>query len=214
MEKRRLCVTSCLRYTGYQISVVKNSVTVPISRSELTLYRSQLTRYRKQCARTLQGCILDCGGGIGDYLPYLDGDVISLDREIKSLQMLDHAKRVVSDAEALPFPDDTFDNIWACAIVQYVRLDVFIREAVRVTKSDGRILVLVPNRKSPWDRIKKLWGMKTWSDQCGIVKQYSMDELSKYGKVTGEVRFLPFEKFLRNFPRLGHTLMLEITVDK
>jgi ubiquinone/menaquinone biosynthesis C-methylase UbiE len=163
---------------------------------------------------TLQGRVLDCGGGVGNYLPYLNEDVITLDIEVEALQMLHHAKKVVADAQAFPFPDDTFDGVWACAMAQFVHLDVFIRETARVTKAGGHVLVLVPNGKSPWDRIKKLLGMETWWDQRDIVKHYSVDELSKYGKVTGEVQFLPFEGLLRHFPRLGHTLMLDITVEK
>jgi SAM-dependent methyltransferase len=185
---------------------------MPISESELTLFRSLVTRYRKKCAQTLHGLILDCGGGIGDYLPYLKGDVVSLDKEVDILRMLDHSEKVASDAEKLPFQDSVFDGVWACAVVQYVHLDVFIREAMRVTKAGGRILILVPNRGSIWDRVKKLLGMKTWWDQESIVKHYSVDELKQFGKVTGEIRFLPFESLFRPFPRLGHTLMLEVVV--
>jgi hypothetical protein len=41
-----------------------------------------------------------------------------------------------------------------------------------------------------------------------------LSELRRYGEVTGEIQFLPGEKFLRRFPRIGHTLMLEIVVEK
>ena len=71
-------------------------------------------------------------------------------------------------------------------------------------------MILVPNANSPWDKIKKLVGMSTWMDQQGTYKQYSVDELRQYGKVTGEIRFFPLESLFRSFPRLGHSLMLEI----
>jgi len=164
---------------------------------KLAPYRSRVTPYRKKCAMRLRGRVLDCGGGVGAYLPYLDGDVT-----------------VLGDCENMPFPDNAFDNVWACAMAQFVRLDVFIREAIRVTRPGGHVMVLVPNARSPWDRIKRLFGMGTWWDQKGIVTQYSVDDLRRYGRVTGEVQFLPFEALFRHLPRLGHTLMLDVRVEK
>lgn len=183
-----------------------------LSESRLSLHRSKTTRYRKQCAMRLQGRILDCGGGLGDYLPYLDGDVTVLDRDIKVLRLLDRTNRLAADAESLPFPDRIFDHVWACAMAQYVHLHAFIHEVTRVTKAGGHVLVLVPNANSPWDAIKKVLGMRTWWDQPGIVQHYTVDELRQYGTVSGEIQFLPLEGLLRQFPRLGHTLMLDITV--
>lgn len=180
--------------------------------SELTLHRSKVTSYRRTCAMRLRGRILDCGGGVGDYLPYLDGDVVVLDREYEILRLLDQPDRLAGDAESLPFADGSFEHVWACAVAQYVHLDRFVREAKRVTRAGGHILMLFPNANSPWDNVKRLLGMRTWGDQIGIVRQYSVDEARAYGDVTGEIQFLPFEWTLRHLPRLGHTLMLDITV--
>lgn len=185
-----------------------------LSRSKASLHRSRVTRYRKNCALELGGRILDCGGGLGAYLPYLRGDVTVLDIDPQVLGALNHCKKVLGDCEALPFSDDSFDNVWACAVAQYLRLDVFVREAIRVTKSEGHVLILVPNGRSPWDRVKRLLKMKTWWDQKGIVRQYTVDDLRTHGHVTGEIRFLPLEFLLRHVPALGHTLMLEVQVQK
>jgi ubiquinone/menaquinone biosynthesis C-methylase UbiE len=178
----------------------------------LGLHRSKLTRYRKRRALALRGHILDCGGGLGDYLPYLHGSVVILDKELQILRGLSHQRRLVGDAEVLPFRDNSFDHVWACAIAQYVHLDKFVSEARRVTRSGGHILVLVPNGKSPWDRLKKVLGMATWWDQKGILTHYTVDDLRRYGKVLGEIQFLPLERLFRNAPRMGHTLMLDIVV--
>lgn len=179
-----------------------------------SLYKSKVTAYRVECAGMLSGDILDCGGGLGNYLPYFRGNPVVLDKAFHVLERLAHGKKVVADAERLPFADNSFDAVWACAMVQYIRLPVFIREATRVTREGGRILILVPNAKSPWDLLKKAAGMPTWSDQEGIVRQYTVDDLAAYGEVVGEIQFLPFEKLLRKVPRLGHTLMLDIKVRK
>ncbi|MEM7129640.1 MAG: class I SAM-dependent methyltransferase [Chloroflexota bacterium] len=178
--------------------------------SRLTLHRSRITAYRKHCAQTLTGKILDCGGGLGDYLPYLRGDVYSLDVDFEILSLLDHDGKIVASAEELPFADDSFDGVWACAMAQYVQLEPFVDETIRVTKQGGHIWILVPNGNSPWDAMKTLFGMKGWWAQKGIRTQYTVDDLNRFGLVHGEVQFLPFESMLRQFPKIGHTLMLKI----
>jgi len=177
-----------------------------------SLHRSLITPYRVAAARSLSGLILDCGGGLGAYLPYLQGEVVILDRSIEALQALSYPQSVAGDGALLPFRDGTFDNVWACAVAQYLDLKPFLAELMRVTKPGGRVLVLVPNGKSIWDRLKRLAGLPTWWDQEGIKRQYSLDDLRPYGAVTGEIRFLPGERWLRRFPQLGHTLMLDIQV--
>ncbi|MBL7139311.1 MAG: class I SAM-dependent methyltransferase [Planctomycetes bacterium] len=185
-----------------------------IPKSRLSKHRSLLTPFRRNWARRLSGRILECGGGIGDYLPYLKGDVTVLDLNLHVLTLLDHPKKIVATCEAMPFADNTFDCIWACAVIQYVHLDTFLREASRVTRPGGRVLVLVPNGKSPWDVFKRWLGMDTWQSQEGIVRQYTVDDLRRYGTVEGEIRFLPLEHLFRRLPRLGHTLMLHMKVAK
>jgi len=134
--------------------------------------------------------------------------------QIDTLQMVQHPRRIVGDAEHLPFSENSFDSVWACAVAQYVHLDTFVSEVTRVTRPGGRALILVPNAKSPWDIIKKMFGMETWWDQKGIVKHYTVEDIRRYGRVTGEIQFLPAERYLRHLPILGHTLMLDIEVAK
>ena len=180
-----------------------------------SLHRSEITRYRVECARKMTGRVLDVGGGLGAYLPFFNAShvtVLDVDRE--TLDKLEHDDKVVADATQMPFDDDSYDNIWACAVCQYFDFDKFMKEAKRVCVHGGKILVLVPNKKSPWDKIKSIVGMGTWKDLEGLHKLQTVDDLQKYGKVTGEIKFLPFESWLRAFPRLGHTIMLEVTNDK
>ena len=180
-----------------------------------SLHRSEISRYRVECAGEMTGNVLDVGGGLGSYLPYFSATHVTvLDNDEETLNLLDHDDKVMADATKLPFKDDLFDNVWACAVCQYFDIDKFITEAKRVTKWGGYIYILVPNAKSPWDKIKKFLGMKTWADQEGMHKQYTADELMCYGTVTGEIRVLPFEKLFRNNVKIAHTLMLKITNKK
>lgn len=175
------------------------------------LHTSLLSPYRIAMAGSLEGVILDCGGGLGEYLKFFKARrVIVMDISLDALRQLEHTDKVCASGLALPFADSFFDGVWACAVAQYMELEPFIAELMRVTRPGGRILALMPNANSYWDRLKKFMGMTGWWDQQGIVCQYGVKDLQKYGKVSGEVRFLPGEALLRNFPGFGHTLMLEI----
>lgn len=180
-----------------------------------SLHKSEISKYRIECAGKMTGKVLDVGGGLGAYLPYFNATHVTvLDSDEQTLFRLNHDDKVLADAVNLPFDDNSFDNIWACAVCQYFNIDKFIKEAKRVCLDGGFIYILVPNAKSPWDKIKKLFGMKVWADQEGIYSQYSVCDLSKYGKVYGEIRFLPFEKLFRNNLKTAHTLMLVIKNEK
>lgn len=178
-----------------------------------SLHKSELSKYRIECAGKMTGRVLDVGGGLGAYLPFFNASHVTvLDNDKETLERLNHDDKVIADATALPFNDNSFDNVWACAVCQYFDIEVFISEAKRVTKKGGYIFILVPNAKSPWDKIKKIFGMRTWADQEGVFKQYTPEELLQFGKVTAEIKFLPFERLLRNKLNIAHTLMLEVCV--
>ncbi len=161
----------------------------------------------------MKGRVLDVGGGLGEYLPYFNASHITvLDYDEETLDRLKHDDKVVADAVHTPFQDNLFDCIWACAVAEYLNdpIESFIEEMKRICVRGGYIAILVPNGKSPWDRIKKLFGLKTWGELENVKWLYNVDDLKGYGRVTGEIKFLPFERIFRNCPRMGHTLMLEI----
>jgi SAM-dependent methyltransferase len=173
--------------------------------------RSKVTKYRIKCAQELHGRILDLGAGEGDFTQYLKDDVISLEPDFGNLKKIT-GKKVVGSAVKLSFPDNTFDGIWSCAVLEHVEIN-YIPEAIRVTKPGGTIFILTPNRNSPYDPIKRLFGFGDWWSNEGHVRLYSVDELKKYGKVWGEVWWAPIlDQIARIFPLLGHTLMLRIDV--
>ena len=173
--------------------------------------RSKVTRYRVKCAQELHGRILDIGAGEGHYTSYLRGEVVSLDPDFENLSKVLSTK-VVGSAEGLPFPDNTFDAIWSCAVLEHVKKN-YIPNAIRVTKPGGIIYILTPNRNSLYDPIKRLFGFGDWWSNEGHVRLYAAHELRKYGKIWGEVWWAPgLDQVARVFPFLGHTLMLRIEV--
>jgi len=173
---------------------------------------AKITQYRIRCARKLQGNILDIGAGEGGYTNYLGANVVSLDLDLENLKNIP-GKKVLASALHLPFPDNTFDGVWSCAVLEHVETN-FIPEAIRVTKQGGTLFILTPNRHSPYDPLKKLCGLGDWWSNEGHVRLYSVRELRAFGKVCGEVWWAPvLDQLSRILPSLGHTLMLRIDVN-
>ncbi|HBA38182.1 MAG TPA: hypothetical protein DCZ05_00105, partial [Deltaproteobacteria bacterium] len=54
------------------------------------------------------------------------------------------------NAEALPFADSHFDVTMACTVMEEGNADRMLAECVRVTKSGGRVAVIVRSLDMPW----------------------------------------------------------------
>ena len=154
--------------------------------------KSAVTRFRIEHASYMTGRVLDCGAGEGAYTKYLTNatSIMSVDVDQKALKALG-TDYTVASADNLPFPDDSFDSVWACALVEHIEVDV-IPELLRVCKLGGKIAILTPNRRSPFDPLKKFFGYRTWAEHTGHVHSWTVRELGQYGAVYGEVRFLPW----------------------
>ncbi|MHB9862106.1 class I SAM-dependent methyltransferase [Streptomyces sp. YIM S03343] len=63
----------------------------------------------------------------------------------------------VGDAEALPFPDASFDVVVAMGVLEYCDLSVVLRELDRVVRPDGLVLVSMLNPLSPYRLFE--WGV-------------------------------------------------------
>lgn len=62
---------------------------------------------------------------------------------------------VLTDEQALPFPDRTFDRILLVHCIEAApALRPLMRECWRVLADGGRLMVVVPNRRSLWSRIE------------------------------------------------------------
>ncbi len=176
-----------------------------------------VSSFRIKFARKTSGLILDCAAGTGTYQQFFGSRrIVSFDLHVNQLSNISGLK-VCGNAVHLPFKDNIFDTLWACGLVQYIPLplDQYLSEWVRVTKPDGRIFIFTPNRDSLFSKISPVFGHQHWEELHNVVRLYSVAELRKYGKVYGEIRFLPFLNLLtQRIPSLGHTLMLEMTVAK
>jgi SAM-dependent methyltransferase len=176
--------------------------------------RSIRSRFRVALARSLRGRILDCGCGEDLFGPDLrrpGNDLVSLDLDLAALRQVP-GRRVCASADRLPFADDTFDGVWSCALVEHVREET-LPEMARVIRPGGRLVVVTPNRHSPFDSLKRVLGLMTWDAVPGHVRLYRLRELQAYGRVQGEMLWLPpLAGLFRRLARLAHVWVLDARV--
>lgn len=100
--------------------------------------------------------VLDVGCGTGfatagllERTPHVDGldqseHQLAKAREKDELAGVDFVR---GDAENLPYAEDTFDAVWSSGSIEYWPTPVdALREARRVTKPGGRVLIVGPRR--------------------------------------------------------------------
>jgi ubiquinone/menaquinone biosynthesis C-methylase UbiE len=103
--------------------------------------------------------VLDVGCGIGAYvekLCTLNADAFGVDVDAEKLDEARREKNLqslaVSVSETLPFPDDAFDAVLLHEAIEHVADDrQTIREAQRVVKRGGSVIVFAPNRLYPFE---------------------------------------------------------------
>lgn len=97
---------------------------------------------------------IGCGTGFGtEGLLEHTHDVHGLDQSVHQMEKAweklgkhDPVRFYLGDAERLPFKDETFDVVWSSGSIEYWPNPVeTLREARRVTKPGGQILVVGPN---------------------------------------------------------------------
>lgn len=101
--------------------------------------------------------ILDLGCGVGAFMRRLrefSDDVVGTDIDKESV--VEGAKEVpnlgLAVGEHLPFADETFDVILLHEVLEHVTDDVeTLKEARRVVKKDGNVIVFTPNRLYPFE---------------------------------------------------------------
>lgn len=107
--------------------------------------------------------VLDVGCGLGMYVRRfrevtedVHGVDVEPERVAEASRTLPNIR--VAPAEHLPFPDATFDCVLLHEVIEHVTDDCeAIREAWRVTRPGGRIVVFAPNRGYPFETHGVFW---------------------------------------------------------
>lgn len=103
--------------------------------------------------------VLDAGSGLGLYVAHMR----EAGAEVYGVE-LDHAKAaavpgcLVASVTGLPYSDGVFDLVLSHEVIEHVDDDArAVREAYRVLKPGGRMVVFCPNRWYPWETHGAFW---------------------------------------------------------
>jgi SAM-dependent methyltransferase len=182
--------------------------------------------------------ILDVGCGLGMYVRAFrrySQDVHGVDLDIEKIQKAGRElpNLRVATAEALPYPDSTFDVVLSHEVIEHVTDDrQALADAVRVLKSPnpdlekpgGRLVVFAPNRLYPFETHGAYWRGRyhagniplvnylpdPWRSQfCPHVRAYTPRGLRQLlaglpVQTVAHAQIYPgYDKIVRRQPRLG-----------
>ncbi len=82
-----------------------------------------------------------------DHSPYMIREAGNI---AKSEGLHDAIEFQEGNAEAIPFPDNSFDVVFSVTVMEEVNADTMLSEMIRVTKPHGRVGVLVRAVDMPW----------------------------------------------------------------
>lgn len=158
--------------------------------------------------------LLEVGCGIGtDLVRFAKGGAVvtGVDLSATAIELArrnfahaglaDRADLRVADAEALPFPDNSFDVVYGHGVLQYAAdPGAMLRECRRVLKPGGRAIFMVYNRISWLNGLSKLMKVDLEHEDAPVLRKYSIAEfkalLSGFADVTIQPERFPVKSRL------------------
>jgi SAM-dependent methyltransferase len=145
-----------------------------------------------------------CGAGV-DLARFAKGgaEVVGVDLAASAIDLARanfeqqglHGEFRVADGEALPFPENSFDLVYAHGVVQYTtNPQRLVDECRRVLKPGGEAVFQVYNRISWLNALSKLMKVGLEHDDAPVLLKFSMAEFKTLVSGFREVRIVP-ERF-------------------
>lgn len=101
----------------------------------------------------------------------------------------------VMNGEALTFPDNSFDVVYAHGVLQYTAdAPQMARELHRVLKPGGEAIVMVYNKYSWLNALSKLMSVDLEHEDAPVLEKYSIGDLKGMLRPFSQVRIVP-ERF-------------------
>ena len=101
----------------------------------------------------------------------------------------------VADGEALPYPDASFDVVYAHGVIQYTADPAkLVRECHRVLKPGGTAIFMVYNRVSWLNALSKVMKVALEHEDAPVLKKFSIAEFRELLKPFNESTIVP-ERF-------------------
>ena len=152
--------------------------------------------------------LIEIGCGIGtDLLRFARGGarVTGVDLAERSIDLArtnfalhelpDAADLRVADGEALPFPDESFDVVYAHGVVQYTANPArMIAESRRVLKTGGEAIFMVYNRYSWLSALSTLMRVGLEHEDAPVLRLFSIGEYRRLLRGFAAARIVP-ERF-------------------
>src|SRR3984893_3260883 len=142
-----------------------------------------------------------CGAGV-DLARFARGgaEVTGVDLAASAIQLATanfaqqglHARFEVADGEHLPFPDNSFDLVYAHGVVQYAaHPEVLVNECHRVLKPGGQAVFQVYNRISWLNALSKLMSVGLEHDDAPVLLKFSIGEFRRLLTPFREITIVP-----------------------
>ena len=109
--------------------------------------------------------VLDIGSGTGTYSIWMNKLGLNVTSIDQSKEMINIAKEkaskeklnidwILGDAHVLPFPNQSFDLVVSVTAIEFMdNYRVVLNEAMRVLKPNGRLVIGVLTKNSPWGEL-------------------------------------------------------------
>lgn len=128
--------------------------------------------------------ILEAGCGTGQTLSILSKrhDTFGLDISEAALRLAQNHCRfpVLGSIFNIPFCENTFDLVYNSGVIEHFRYPAnveAVREMARVTKTSGKVIIIVPNTLCLWYKTGKFFAKLTNNFEFGYEEDYSPNRL-------------------------------------
>lgn len=177
--------------------------------AELDEYRFDKLRYLPQVVdfpRYRGKKLLEVGCGVGiDLVRFAQAgavvtgvDLAEVSIDLAGKNFAHHgltADLQVMNGEALTFPDESFDVVYAHGVLQYTAdAPQMVREMYRVLRPGGEAIVMVYNRISWLNALSKLMKVDLEHEDAPVLEKYSIGELKQMLRPFPHIRIVP-ERF-------------------